>query len=185
MTGIDFKVEEPNSCVTWCQEQLVFAVLVNPATTNTEGTMKDVEAAARGSGGESMYLNATTNREMTQLSQRLHAMGSKHFFVGGSDPFFTSRRVRLQLGGTTSGSNDIRFSAIEDPEVGGLMSYGSNIADAWRQVGAYTGRILKGDKPTDLPVRTGKRVRDRNLTSRPHGCSASTCHPRCSLAPTG
>jgi putative ABC transport system substrate-binding protein len=127
------------------------AVLVNPATTNTEAAMKDVEAAARALGLQIHVLNATTNREIDAAFTTFARDGLQALFVGGSDPFFTSRRVQLanlaarHLVPMTSATREIA-------EVGGLMSYGSNIADAWRQVGAYTGRILKGDKPTDLPV---------------------------------
>ena len=79
-------------------------------------------------------------------------MGNRYcnVFVG-LDGFFTARRVQLtQL--TAHHSVPATFSSRYYAEAGGLMSYGSNTADAWRQVGVYTGRILKGAKPADLPV---------------------------------
>jgi ABC-type uncharacterized transport system substrate-binding protein len=69
-----------------------------------------------------------------------------------SDPFFTSsRRVQLATLAVRHGL-PASFAARDAVEAGGLMSYGTNTADAFRQIGAYTGRILKGTKPTDLPV---------------------------------
>ena len=127
------------------------AVLVNPANvSNTASTLRDVEPAARAMGQQIQVLNASTSREIdaafaTFVRARLDAL-----FVGG-DAFLDSRRVQLvQL------ANHHRvpatYSGREYAEVGGLMSYGSDITDAYRQVGIYTGRILKGDKPADLPV---------------------------------
>lgn len=127
------------------------AVLVNPANaSSTASTLRDLEPAARTMGLQIQVLNASTNREIdaafaTIMSDRLEAL-----FVSG-DAFLDSRRVQLvQL------ANHHRvpaaFSGREYTEVGGLMSYGSDITDAYRQVGIYAGRILKGVKPADLPV---------------------------------
>jgi putative ABC transport system substrate-binding protein len=127
------------------------AVLVNPVNvSNTESTLRDVEPAARALGQQIKVLNASTSREIDAVFATFVHEPPDALFVGG-DPFLDSRRVQLvQL------ANQHRipatYSGREYAEVGGLMSYGSDITDAYRQIGVYTGRILKGDKPVDLPV---------------------------------
>jgi len=126
------------------------AVLVNPAGSARETTMSDVESAARAMGLYIQILHASTSPEIDAAFARLARERHDAVFVA-ADPFFSSRRVQLanlaarHLVPMTSGTREIA-------EVGGLMSYGTNIADAWRQVGVYVGRILKGAKPADLPV---------------------------------
>ena len=127
------------------------AVLVNPANaTNTETTLRDVEPAARTMGLQIQVVNASTDREIDAAFAAFVRERPNSLFVG-QDIFFNTRRVQLANMAArhavpiTSGSRDLT-------EVGGLMSYGSNIADAHRQIGVYIGRILKGAKPTDLPV---------------------------------
>ena len=127
------------------------AVLVNPANaTNTETTLRDVEPAARTMGLQIQVVNASTGREIDAAFATFVRERPDALFVG-QDIFFNTRRVQLANMAArhavpiTSGSRDLA-------EVGGLMSYGSNIADAHRQIGVYIGRILKGAKPTDLPV---------------------------------
>jgi putative ABC transport system substrate-binding protein len=127
------------------------AVLVNPANPSTmETTLRDVEAAARAMGLQIQVLRASTSHEIDAAFATLARERSDTLFVSG-DPFFTSRRAQLAVLAahysipSTSGTREIA-------EAGGLMSYGANIPDGWREAGAYVGRILKGVKPADLPV---------------------------------
>jgi putative tryptophan/tyrosine transport system substrate-binding protein len=127
------------------------AVLVNPTGgPGVETTVRDVEAAARAMGLQIQVLNASTSREIAAAFANLVRERADALFVGG-DAFFISRRVQLA---TLASRHSIpaTYGLRDFAEVGGLMSYGSNLTDAYRQVGVYTGRILKGAKPADLPV---------------------------------
>jgi putative tryptophan/tyrosine transport system substrate-binding protein len=127
------------------------AVLVNPASAAfAEATLKDVEPAARAMGLQIQILNASTSLEIDAAFAILARQRPDALFVG-NDPFFASRRVQL-ANAAAHHSILATFGSRENAEAGGLMSYGSNIADARRQSGAYVGRILKGAKPADLPV---------------------------------
>jgi putative tryptophan/tyrosine transport system substrate-binding protein len=127
------------------------AVLVNPASaSNTETTLRDVEPAARAMGLQIQVLNATTSREIDAAFAPFVRERPDALFIG-NDPFFNIRRVQL-VNLASRHTIPAAYSDREFADIGGLMSYGSNIADAYRQVGAYTGRILKGAKPADLPV---------------------------------
>jgi putative ABC transport system substrate-binding protein len=109
-----------------------------------------VEPAARALGLQIQILNASTGREIDAAFATLVGERPDALLVG-SDALFTSRRVQL-ANLASRHAVPATYSTREIAEVGGLMSYGSNIADAWRQAGIYTGRILKGAKPADLPV---------------------------------
>jgi putative ABC transport system substrate-binding protein len=126
-------------------------VLVNPANaTTTETTLRDVQPAARAMGLQIQVLNASTNREIDAAFATFVRERPDAVFVG-IDPFLISRRVQLaQL--ATLHKVPAAYALREFAEAGGLMSYGTNIADAFRQIGVYAGRILKGAKPADLPV---------------------------------
>jgi putative tryptophan/tyrosine transport system substrate-binding protein len=126
------------------------AVLVNPAGPDAETTLKDVEPAARAIGLQIPVLNASTSREINAAFATFVRERPDALFVGG-DPFFSSRRVQLVHLATLHKVPAI-FSNRDYVEAGGLMSYGSNVVDAWRHLGTYAGRILKGAKPADLPV---------------------------------
>jgi putative ABC transport system substrate-binding protein len=127
------------------------AVLVNPANpTVTETTLREMESAARAMGLQLHVLNASTSREIntafaTFVSERPDAL-----FVG-LDPFLNSRRVQL-VNLASRHALPATFSNRDIAEIGGLMSYGTNLAEAYRQLGVYTGRVLKGASPADLPV---------------------------------
>jgi putative ABC transport system substrate-binding protein len=126
------------------------AVLVNPANPNTEPTLKDVETAARSKSLQVQIFNASSRQDIDAAFATLVRERPDGVFIGG-DSFFISRRVQL-TNLTLRHAIPAAFSQREYAEIGGLMSYGANISDAYRQVGVYAGRILNGAKPADLPV---------------------------------
>jgi putative ABC transport system substrate-binding protein len=127
------------------------AALVNPSNaTETETTLRDLAVAARAMGLQIHVVNASTSREINlAFATFVHERPDALFVAPGL--FFVQKRVQL----THLASRyaiPAAYSVREFAEIGGLMSYGTNVADAYRQVGVYVGRILKGAKPTDLPV---------------------------------
>jgi putative ABC transport system substrate-binding protein len=127
------------------------AVLVNPANaTTTETTLRDVAAPARAMGLQIQVLNASTSREINAAFATLARERPDALFVG-LDPFLNSRRVQFVHQAAHHRLPAI-YNGREYCEIGGLMSYATSIADAYRQVGVYAGHILKGAKPADLPV---------------------------------
>ena len=127
------------------------AVLVSPTNVAiAETTVRDVEAAARALGLQIQVFNVSTIREIDAAFGTFVRERPDALFVPG-DPFLSSRRVQLaQL--AAYHRLPATYSLREFAEIGGLMSYGPSISDAFRQIGVYTGRILKGAKPADLPV---------------------------------
>jgi putative ABC transport system substrate-binding protein len=156
LTGINFLTGELQAKRLELLRELVpgvvrVAVLVNPTNpTNAERTVRDVETAARALGLQIQVLNAGTSREIDAAFETLGGERPDALFVGG-EGFFISRRVQLAILAAQR-SIPATYGSREYAEAGGLMSYGANIADAWRQLGVYVGRILKGAKPADLPV---------------------------------
>ena len=127
------------------------AVLVNPAnTTNTEPTLRAVQEAAPAIGLQIQILNATTIGEIDAAFTALAREHCDALFVG-PDPLFTIRRGQFA---TLTARDRIpaTYARREFVAAGGLMSYGTDLPDASHQIGVYTGRILKGAKPADLPV---------------------------------
>jgi putative ABC transport system substrate-binding protein len=127
------------------------AVFVNPANpARAESHAKEVEAAAGAMGLQTQILNVGTSREINAAFTTL-ARERPDALLIGPDPFFVARRVQLA---TLTARHAIpsSFSVRDYPEAGGLMSYGTNVVDAYRQASVYTGRVLKGAKPADLPV---------------------------------
>jgi len=127
------------------------AVLVNPANAmTTETTLRDVEAAARAMALQIQVLKSSTSREINAAFAVFVLERSDALFVGG-DGFFVSRRVQL-ANLASRHAVPATYADRQLPEAGGLMSYRASLADTYRQLGVYAGRILKGAKPADLPV---------------------------------
>ena len=127
------------------------AVLNNPSDAATaETTVREVEAGARAMGLQVQILNASSSIEIHAAFATIARERPDALFLG-SDPLWTSRRVQLATLAVRH-SLPMASQAREVVEAGGLMSYGANIEHAFRQAGVYTGRILKGAKPADLPV---------------------------------
>jgi putative ABC transport system substrate-binding protein len=127
------------------------AVLVNPSdAVNAESVLRDVDAAAHAKGVQIQVFNASTSREIDAAFAALVRERPDALFVSG-DGFFNSRRVQL-VHLATRHAMPATYATRVYPDVGGLMSYGTSITDAYRQTGVYAGRVLKGAKPADLPV---------------------------------
>ena len=136
--------------MSWCLAPAAWPSFVNPANATGETTLRDVEPAARAMGLQIQILRASTGPEIDAASATFARERPDAMFVS-NDAFFNSRRVQLvQL--AAHHRLPAIFSGREYTEMGGLMSYGTNVADAYRQTGVYAGRILKGVQPTDLPV---------------------------------
>jgi len=156
LTGINFLTSELVAKRLELLRELVpsatrLAGLINPANaTTTETMLRDLEPAARAMGLQIQVLSASTSPEINAAFATFVRERPDALFVN-LDPFFSSRRVQLATLATrhaipmTSGNR-------QTTEAGGLMSYGASITDAYRQMGVYTGRILKGAKPADMPV---------------------------------
>ena len=156
LTGINFFASELAAKRLELLRELVpgatrITVLVNPANTmTTEAALRDAVPAARAIGLQTQVLNASTSLEIDAafasiVRERLDAL-----FVA-VDPFLISRRAQL-VNLASRHAIPATFPSREFTEIGGLMSYGANIPEAYHQVGVHAARILKGAKPADLPV---------------------------------
>jgi putative ABC transport system substrate-binding protein len=127
------------------------AVLVNPTNAaNTETTLRELAAAAPAMGLQIQVFNASNSRQINAAFAIFVRDRAEALFVG-NDPFLSSRRIQIvQL--AAHHSIPATFALRDFAEVGGLMSYGTNFLETFRQLGVYAGRILKGAKPADLPV---------------------------------
>jgi putative ABC transport system substrate-binding protein len=128
----------------------VIAVLRNPSSPAAQPQARDVEAAARAIGQRIILLNASNERELESVFATL-AQAKAGGIVVMPDPFFTTQRERV-IALASRHAVPAVYESREYALAGGLMSYGTRYADTYRQAGVYTGRILKGAKPTDLPV---------------------------------
>ena len=126
------------------------AILGDPTFTLTESYVRDAKTAARAMGIQIQVLNASTSREINAAFANFVHERPDVLFVAPS-PFFISRLVQLTQLAARHAVPAI-YSVRQYTEAGGLMSYGTSQTDAFRQMGVYAGRILKGEKPADLPV---------------------------------
>jgi putative tryptophan/tyrosine transport system substrate-binding protein len=155
LTGINFLNAELTAKRLELLRELVpaatrVAVLVNPAGPDAETTLRDVEPAARAIGLQIQVLNASTSREIDAAFATFVRERPDAVFVG-LDVFFNSRRAQL-VNLASRHALPAAYPLRDFAEVGGLMSYGTNILDTFRQIGVYAGRILKGAKPAELPI---------------------------------
>jgi putative ABC transport system substrate-binding protein len=135
----------------------VIALLVNPANpTVSETNTKEMQAAAPSFGLELHVLNASTERDFDGVFAKLIQLRAGGLVLG-PDPFFTSQREQLAALALRHAVPTI-YQTRGFAAAGGLLSYGADVADAYRLTGNYTGRVLKGEKPADLPVQQATKV---------------------------
>jgi putative ABC transport system substrate-binding protein len=156
MTGVNFFSAELAAKRFELLRELVpairrVAVLINPAETAIAASnLRNVETAADVLGLQIQVLNASTSRDIDAAFEAIARARPDALFIS-SGPFFANRRVQLAHLATHHRIPAVHSSSLY-PEVGGLMSYSADVADAHRQAGVYVGRILKGAAPADLPV---------------------------------
>jgi len=128
----------------------VIAVLVNPTIVFAEKEVKNATVAGHALGKQVHIANASTEGEIETAYKVLmeHRAGA---LLVTPDPFFFARREQI-VALAARYAIPANYFSREFPEVGGLMSYGTNLADVYQQIGIYAGRVLKGEKPADLPV---------------------------------
>jgi putative ABC transport system substrate-binding protein len=127
------------------------AILANPQGLIYESIVNDTRAATSAIGQTIEILNASTDTEIDAVFMRLRDEKSAQGLLVTNDPFYIARRVQLAILAARYAVPTI-YPYREMAEAGGLLSYGSNLAERDRQAGIYVGRILKGEKPADLPV---------------------------------
>jgi ABC-type uncharacterized transport system substrate-binding protein len=135
----------------------VIAVLVNPTNPNTETELEHLQAAAQALGLQLHILYASTERNFDTVFATLSQLRAGVLVISGTDTFLISRSEQLAAL-TVRHAVPTIFQFREFAAAGGLMSYGGSITDSYRQAGIYTGRILKGEKPADLPVQQSVKV---------------------------
>jgi putative ABC transport system substrate-binding protein len=155
MTGVNTMAAELGAKQLGLLHELIpkaacFALLVNPTNPNTDSVVKDMQTAAAAIGRQIEILTASTKDDIDAAFAKLLEKRADALLVG-AEGLFNNRRVQLVTLAARHAVPTI-YAVSDFIEVGGLMSYGASPADQFRQAGVYTGRILKGEKPTDLPV---------------------------------
>jgi putative ABC transport system substrate-binding protein len=128
----------------------VIGMLVNPASPGSEQKEQETQAAARALGQQLHVFKASSEQDIDNVFATLTQYQIGALLIGGSS-LFTGQRDQLVALAARHAMPTLHYSR-EFVEAGGLMSYGSSIRDAYRQVGVYVGRVLKGEKPADLPI---------------------------------
>ena len=134
----------------------IIALLVNPTTPAAETVTRDAQVAARALGLQLHVLNASSDRDFDAAFKKIVQLHAGALVIG-ADPFFTSRSQQLAKLAVDHAVPTI-YEFREFAAAGGLISYGTSIVDAYRLAGVNTGRILKGEKPSDLPVQQATKV---------------------------
>jgi putative tryptophan/tyrosine transport system substrate-binding protein len=155
VTGVSFMTVETGGKRVGLLHELLpgaarFAMLVNPTNPNAEPNITEAREAASAVGWQIEVLTASTNLDIDTAFASLVQKRADALLVS-PEPLLTTRRVQLVTLAARHAVPTIYYIR-EFAEIGGLMSYGPDIADLYRQVGVYSGRILKGEKPTDLPI---------------------------------
>jgi len=154
-TGINLLIVEMESKRIELIRQLaptnsVFAVLVNPKSADADVQLKAVQSAAHALNEQIKIFNVSNEVEVERAFAKFREDGIGGFILV-ADPFFVNRRDQI-ISSAAQGRFPGLYFLREFAESGGLASYGSDLAEAYRQVGVYTGKILSGAKPDDLPV---------------------------------
>src|SRR6266540_5514161 len=134
----------------------VMALLVNPSNPNAANQSRDLQAAARTLGLQLQILHASSDRDFDAVFAKLHELRAGGLVIG-ADAFFNTRSAQLAALALRH-AMPAAYQYREFAAAGGLMSYAGSITDAYRQAGVYTGRILKGEKPADLPVQRSTKL---------------------------
>jgi ABC-type uncharacterized transport system substrate-binding protein len=133
----------------------VIAVLRDPNGPDVEGELRELEEAGRTIGRQILMVNAANEREVHAAFAKVARAGAGGLLIGSSAFFISQRRQIVALAGRHG--LPTMYNQREYPEAGGLISYGPSQSDAYRRAGVYVGRILKGEKPGDLPVELGAK----------------------------
>ena len=160
ITGVVFSVDTLRAKLLGMLDELVpkasiITVLLDPNSPDVESQSRDLEEAARAIGRQILMVNAASEREFHAAFAKVAQAGAGGLLISASVFFFSQRRQLVAL--AARHALPTVYSLREYAEVGGLISYGPSQSDAYRRAGVYVGRILKGEKPGDLPVELGTK----------------------------